>query len=414
MSELRKGFIVYTASNLVSTGIPFLLLPFLTAYLSPEDYGRLSNFNALITLLTPLVGISFVASYTRQYYKEDVNINDYAQTGINTQIILTAITALVFFILEDWLIELTGLDSIYIRVVSWYCLVFSISEIIFTAWRIENKVWSFFFLRLIRTLVDVGVTLFLVMILSFGYHGRILGILSATVLIALITVGFLVNRGAIGLKVDRKYLNHVLNYGAPLIPHALGGAIVNISDKFVITEKLGLDANGMYSVAFQVGLIIALVQNSFNQAWVPWFYKMCSNITDSIKVKIVKISYLYYLGLAVVTGLLYLFTPLIYKLFGNDFSSGSELVIWIAIGFFFNGLYKMKVNYLFYLEKTKIIGAITILIAIINIVLNFILIDKMGPKGAALATCISFGIQFVLTWLVAQHYFKMPWFGSKQ
>ena len=60
--------------------------------------------------------------------------------------------------------------------------------------------------------------------------------------------------------------------GVPLIPHALGASIIVFSDKIVITNLINIEANGIYSVAFQVALIIGLIQNSFNQAWVPWFY----------------------------------------------------------------------------------------------------------------------------------------------
>jgi O-antigen/teichoic acid export membrane protein len=177
----------------------------------------------------------------------------------------------------------------------------------------------------------------------------------------------------------------------------------------MISDELGLADNGVYSVAFQVGLIVGLVQNSFNQAWVPWFFQQCKDITHQIRLRIVRITYLYYLGLAIFTLLLYFATPFIYEVLGKEFRAGSELVGWIALGFLFNGMYKMQVNYLFYLERTLMIGVITVVTAAINIVLNWFLIKDYGIKGAAIATCITFLIQLIWVWVFSQRAFPMPW-----
>ena len=77
----------------------------------------------------------------------------------------------------------------------------------------------------------------------------------------------------------------------------------------------------------------------------------------------------------------------------------------------FNGMYKMKVNYLFFKEKTVVIGLITIFAAILNIILNIILIEGYGLTGAAIATSITFLFQFIVVWVLAQKVFPMPWFN---
>ena len=59
-SSLGKSIFVYTLSNLFSSALPFILLPFLTHYLSPKDYGILSNLTGFLAIVMPLVGINFV------------------------------------------------------------------------------------------------------------------------------------------------------------------------------------------------------------------------------------------------------------------------------------------------------------------------------------------------------------------
>ncbi len=407
--SLRKSVVIYTFSNLLSTALPFILLPFLTFALGKEDYGVLSNFTGLLALAMPLVGLNFVSAYSRQFYKEEIEIEKYVGTGISLQIILASVVSLLMFLLQDWISIKTGIAPEFIQIVGVYCLIFGVSEIVLTYWRLAEKVWSFAAFRILRTIVEIGLTFWFILMFEMNYSGRIWGIVLAAVIGFIPVLVVLISSSYARLSWDRKYLKHMLRYGAPLIPHALGGTILAYSDKMIITNEMSLADNGVYSVAFQVALIIGLIQNSFNQAWVPWFYKSLKNATDQVKLKIVKTTYIYYALLAVATVVLIVTTPIIFMIIGGEFRAGSGLVFWIAIGFMFNGFYKMVVNYLFYMEKTLLIGSVTIFAAILNIALNLALIPSFGLEGAAIATASTFFVQFVIIWIAAQRLYPMPW-----
>lgn len=408
-ASLRKSVVIYTFSNLLSSALPFILLPFLTIALGQEDYGVLSNLTGLMALAMPLVGINFVSAYSRQFYKENINISEYVGTGILLQVLLSAIVSIGFFVFQHWISEKTGIAPKFILIIGVYCLIFGVSEIVLTYWRLKEKVWYFAGFRVIRTLVEVALTFWFILGFDSNYEGRVWGIFLAAALgfVPIIIVLFRISYNK--LTWNKEYLRHMLRFGVPLIPHALGGTILAYSDKIIITNEMSLADNGVYSVAFQVALIIGLLQNSFNQAWVPWFYKTLTNANNAAKSKIVKITYTYYVLLSIATVGLILGTPLIFLILGKEFSAGSDLVFWIAIGFLFNGFYKMVVNYLFFMEKTLLIGAITVIAAITNILLNFWLIPLYGLNGAAIATASTFFLQFVIVGIAAQRIYPMPW-----
>lgn len=69
----------------------------------------------------------------------------------------------------------------------------------------------------------------------------------------------------------------------------------------------------------------------------------------------------------------------------------------------------MVVNYLLFLKKTCLIGGITLLTAVINVILNYFLISTVGAIGAAYGTALALFIQFILTWIVSIKSYKMPW-----
>jgi len=46
--KIFKSFTIYTGANFANQAIPFLLLPILTRFLAPYDYGILATFMAMI------------------------------------------------------------------------------------------------------------------------------------------------------------------------------------------------------------------------------------------------------------------------------------------------------------------------------------------------------------------------------
>ena len=68
-------------------------------------------------------------------------------------------------------------------------------------------------------------------------------------------------------------MREALNFGVPLIPHVIGGFSIAAADRFIINEKLGLAAAGIYLVAVQLGMGMGLIADACNKAFVPWLYE---------------------------------------------------------------------------------------------------------------------------------------------
>ncbi|MBP7464428.1 MAG: oligosaccharide flippase family protein, partial [Bacteroidales bacterium] len=214
--------------------------------------------------------------------------------------------------------------------------------------------------------------------------------------------------------INKEYIKDALKFGVPLIPHVIGAIIITYSDRLFITNMVSIAETGLYSVGYNVGMIVYLVQNSFNQAWVPWFYEKLKGDRHSDKRNIVKFTYLYYLAMGLMVAAVTLGTPWFFATFlGQSYQNAVQFVFWIALGFGFNGMYKMVVNYIFYLKKTYIISIMTVVTAVINILLNYFFIRSMGAIGAAKATAVSFFIEFVVVWIISSRLYKMPWLMQK-
>src|SRR5438067_1618929 len=63
-----------------------------------------------------------------------------------------------------------------------------------------------------------------------------------------------------------------LRYGLPLVPHRVSGWLTGMADRVIIAKLTSLGQVGIYSVGYSIGTAVALVQEAFNRAWVPFFF----------------------------------------------------------------------------------------------------------------------------------------------
>jgi len=411
--KIRAGIVksmgIYTLSNMINASIPFVLLPVLTQYLSTDDYGILSNFGVVANILLALVGINLMASIQVQYLREEVDNRDYLTSVFRLNLLLTAVFSGLTYLFSGPLHDFTGvpLDILYLMGI--YALFLTVVEVLLAVWRMEDKAVHYGVFRIGRTVAEVSLVVFFVVINEMDFRGSVYAMMIAYAIGCIVAFGILLHKRLVFGRFRKDYLSHALRYGAPLIPHALGGLAILYADKLILTYYHGLHANGVYSVGFLVGQSIGLLQNSFNQAWVPWVYQKLRKNERSDRLKMVKITYVYLGLILVAVVMLWLVIPYIYSLLGKEFQAGMGLVLWIGLGFAFNGMYKMVSVYLFYLEKTMVIATMSIGAAALNIVLNFMFVPKYAAEGAALATLTSMFVQFIIAWWISSRYLKMPW-----
>ncbi|HOE05390.1 MAG TPA: oligosaccharide flippase family protein [Bacteroidales bacterium] len=406
---------IYTLANFLNAAIPFLLLPFLTNHLSPADYGIVAMFQVLMQFTTPFVGMNSTSAITRQYYDRDkIDFRQYVSDSFFITMVTGIFITLLFVAFKSPLSAVTQFPENWLFVVVIYCLAQNIGLIVLSLWQVQYKPVPYGLFRIGRTILDISFSVGLILWVGMRWEGMVIGQTTATLLQAALALFFLLKGKWLRKGINKEYIKDALKFGVPLIPHVIGAIIITYSDRLFITNMVSIAETGLYSVGYNVGMIVYLVQNSFNQAWVPWFYEKLKGDRHSDKLNIVKFTYLYYLAMGLLVAVVTLGTPWFFTTFlGQNFQNAMQYVFWIALGFGFNGMYKMVVNYIFYLKKTYIISIMTVVTAVINILLNYFFIRSMGAIGAAKATAVSFFIEFVVVWIISSRLYKMPWLMQK-
>lgn len=417
-NTLLAGSAVYLVSNILNATVPFALLPVLTRYLSPEQYGEVAMFQTLLGALAAFIGLSMSGAAGRKFYDGNLGKNDLGEfIGACLQILLltSLISLIAIFIFGSHFSAWLGLDRQWVLLAVLVCAANVVLQLRLGQWQVRKQALKYGSLQISRSLLEMILSLSMVVVLLKGADGRISAQVWTTAIFALVAL-WLLKRGSLlsFLNWRPDYIWEALRFGVPLIPHVGGGFLLASVDRFVINSELGLAQTGIYMVAVQFAAALSLLFDAINKAYVPWLFERLKRDQECEKRQIVRYTYGWYALLVCVAGVAFFVGPwLIEFVAGEKYARAGEVIGWLALGQVFGGMYLMVTNYIFFSKRTGLLSLVTIASGCINVVLLFLLIGAYGLEGAAYSFCISMLIRFLLTWLVAQKRHPMPWFNLR-
>jgi len=223
-----------------------------------------------------------------------------------------------------------------------------------------------------------------------AFYGKILGQVIPYIAISILLLVLLLKSGRPSFKSG--YIKYALSFSIPLIPHNLSAIVNNHFDRILINKFLGFSDAGIYSFAYNVGTIVAVIFFALNKAWEPWFFetykkKSYSRLLERSKDFVSVFSLLYSLAL--------LFVPEITRILAEgSYLEGLRIVPIIFAAYYIQFLYTFELFIEFSNKKSSFTSIGTMLSAVVNIVLNLIFIPIFGYVGAAITTVISFFLLF--------------------
>ncbi|WP_426416291.1 oligosaccharide flippase family protein [Aestuariirhabdus sp. LZHN29] len=414
-----KAASIYLSSSIISKAIPFLMLPVLTRYLSPEEYGLIAIFQLLVTFTSPFIGMSLNSNITRKFYK--LSQDDIAAYIYNIYLILFlsfSIVSIVFAIAYSLYDQVLGVPNNWLLSVPILSLMNTINVINLTILRNREKPIAYGSFEIVGAVISVAATLLLIVGYNMGWEGRLWALVVTSGVLSAIAFWVTYYTGYLRIGFSATSTREILSISIPLIPHMLGGALLAISDRFFLDLLVDKTAVGLYSVGYMFGSIVMVFSDAFIKAWSPWFYKKVVDPKDADKLTIVKFSYLYALALSVMAILISLLSYYSMVLIvGEDYIGARDFVVWVAAGYLFHGFYKIVLPYQVHVGQTRFIALSTMIAASFNVVANYFLISMNGAIGAAQATFLAYIVWFIFVFWRSQHLYPMPWiafFGRRR
>ena len=197
---------------------------------------------------------------------------------------------------------------------------------------------------------------------------------------------------------DFDLFKKMTSFAMPFLPSALLFVVIGFSDRWFIKYYLTLHDVGLYGAGYKLGSIMSLIVTGFSLNWQPYYLKKNHNNDNEFG----KIGSLVIVCLVVVLTLLSVSAPSIVRLswnqhylIGKEFWDCVSIVPWVALGYFFYGIYVLQMPALFIKNKQNWSVCFWVLGAAFNIVGNIILVPRFGIVGAAISTSISYCVMMV-------------------
>lgn len=399
-----KSAIIYTVGSVFVQGLTFLTLPIFTKIMSPDDFGILASYNFWIAIMTIFIGIKLEGSLNNAVLEFGENkISGYSSSMILPAFVSFCLLLIITFVFQKFLVNLFMIPLIVLLIGCVQSLFTFFFTILITKYIAAKKPWKYLFWAILNASLNIVLSILFVSFLNQQkYLGRVYASVLTSLIVGIICCIILIKQGK--EFINKKYLVFGLTLTIPLIFHSLSSIILARSDQIMLLNLVSEYDAGVYSYASNFGHILSVVFNSCNQALVPWYFiRLKSNDIASI-LNVTK-QYMI-IAIFLFIGFLCVLPEAVVVMGTVEYRDAIYSAPIIGLAFYFNYLYMFPVNFEFYHKKTNYISLGTVCAAVLNIILNFILIPKLGSIGAALATMLSYLILLVFHYIISKYYIK--------
>lgn len=406
-----RNAIIYLGSSVANKAAPFLLLPLITRFLTPAEFGALSMFLVVNGLFFAVIGMGIHTNISKNFFA--VSRNELAVLIGNMLFILFVVSLVILAgclglaVTVDELFSMPAELWLAFPVLSFMMMVNTIN---LTLLRNEGRAYVYAGFEVFNTFLSLAVTVVLLVVFDFGWYSQVIGLLVANAVFFLVAIWYIWRRHYLKFTLRRDVIKSILQLSLPLIPHVLGGVVIAVSDRIFIERMVGLEAVALYSIGYSFGMVVGLFTDAFVKAWTPWFFKVLQNPTDSVRREVVRYTYGYFLGVFALAGLIAFFAIVLLPYVVHDsFLGASDYIFWVSMGCAAQGVYKIFFPYLVHINKTSFLAVSTVFSACLNLILNYFFILKFGAIGAAYSTLLSYVLSAFLVFVYQSRRFSMPW-----
>lgn len=402
---------IYILAKIIPGLMAFAALSLYTHYLSPEDYGTYTLIMSG-TVLLHNVFFNWLSAGTLRFWSSEI-YNKIAFTSTLAlsyfKISLSLLLLVSFLIIVSiWSnkLEISWIISAYILLLAQ--AIFTITQTLFTA-KIEPHYYAYLTVSYSILSLILG-TLFA----SLGYGPA--GIIAGIALGTLIPTTFFIKRTFLPYKKDlynKELFKKLLVYGLPFASAALLEEVTKVSDRYMLAWLHDNSQAGLYAVGYDLsGNSILLIMAAINLAAYPVIIKLLETDGKKAAMDYFRHYAILLLGVSIpaVIGLNLIGPDLVYLLIAKQYQESVIFLLpWITVAVFIMGLQATYFDIAFQLGQHVItVVKISVVIAIINFMLNYWLIPTMGIHGAAIATLSSFTIGSVLSAILGRKRFALP------
>ena len=392
-----KSGVWYTLSNFLVKSIGFITTPIFTRMLTHAEFGAFNNYTAWVSIVTVFVTLNLDSTLISARYDHEQDFDGYILSMLGLSTLSAAIWFAVMNLLRTTFTGLFSMDARYINVMLVY-LLFQPAVNLYQA----RERYHFEYKRSVAASVTLALStallsVLLVTVMPDHLAGRIFGHALPTVLMGAAFFVFFIIKGK---RVKPDYWKYALPICLPYIPHLLSLTLLNSTDRAMITNICGDEQNALYSLAHNCGMLVNLLMVSLNSAFAPWLgEKLNAGRHDEIR----SFSRLYMTAfLFMAVGIMLVSPEVLLIMGGRSYMEAVYVMTPVSMGCVCQFLYTLFVNVEQFKKKTVGMAFASAAAALINLVLNWIFIPRVGYLAAAYTTLAGYLCLLVIHMLLVR------------
>ena len=381
----------------------FVMVRFYTACLSPDEYGIADIITQTANLLIPLLSLGIAEAVFRFALDRDEDPARVFTTGL-----FTVLGGGAVFLFVIPLINAFDFFHGY-GVLIWAYTFFScLHTVAIQFMRARGRMKQFAGYGILSTAVTIILNLIFLLGFDMGITGYVLSVIVSDALVtALLFFTESLWKFVKPASLQKAHIGRMLRFAIPLIPTTVFWWATNAADRYMVLGMIGEAANGQYALAYKIPTLLILFSGIFIEAWQFSAVRERGNEDHSEFFEKVFDSFQ---ALMFIAGCgLTAFAKIAVYIMADDVSyyPAWQYIPVLSVATIFSSLVTFMGS-VYLVEKKSVLSFITSMIgAVINLVLNFLLIPtSLGPNGAAIATFASYFIVFIIRAINGQKYIR--------
>ncbi len=381
----------------------YFLMPLYTACLSSDQFGRADLIAQTANLLIPILSISICDAVFRFTLERTENRSAVLSTGV----FVIGAGAAVGMPIALLLNAVPYFSGGYGWMILGYVVASNFHTLCANYLRASGQTKLFALQGIFTTAITVTLNLLFLLGFDMNVAGYVLSVVLADMLVGIALFfgcGLWKKISLSAFSLD--YASRMVRYSAPLIPTTIFWWITNVSDRYLIAYFCGDDVNGLYAAAFKIPTLLILVSGIFIEAWhfsavtdggdrgqQSGFF---STVFDSFQAVM-------FMAGAGLTAFAKVCSVL---LFDDSYYTAWRYMPILLLATVFSSLVTFMGS-VYLVEKKSLNSFYTSLIgALVNLILNLILIPIWDAQGAAIATFICYLVVFIIRAINTQRYIR--------
>jgi len=392
MAKLRlfiENFLVYGLGGIISKIVPLIMVPIVTRLMPNSSYFGVSDLsNTIVQFGSALAVMGMYDAMYRMFFEKDEE--SYKKRICSTALIFTIFSSFVVFLLmilfRKPLAQYVLGNQKYAYVIylsAMATLVGATNSIISAPTRMQNKRKIFLVTNTVSPILSYAVS---IPLLLKGHYFIALPLAAVVSGITMEMAFGVLNHSWFRVReFDFKLLKQLLVIAVPMLPNFLIYWVFNSCDKVMITNLIGVDASGIYSVSSKLGHCSQLIYTAFAGGWQYFAFstmKEKNQVASNSKIY----EYLAIISFVATAFICAWSFPIFKVLFTEEYLSGFISAPYLFLAPLLQMLFQVACNQFLVVKRTWPNMLILSSGAVINILLNLTLIPRLGIEGASIAT----------------------------